>query len=73
MSLISVETMRAHRARWFVYADSKRIPYVKTMRGQWGYDVVCSCGWDSKTGGAIKRYVAEELWVHRFEAQSEGV
>ena len=67
----SPEVMKAHRATWFVYAGSERIPHTATMRGQWGYDVECSCGWSTTTGGAIKRYVADELWAHRFSAESE--
>ncbi len=55
-----------HKVRWFVYAGGERIPRESTMRGTWGYDAVCSCGWDSKTGGAVescvKRAVAEHKW-----------
>jgi hypothetical protein len=43
------------------------------MRGTWpgGYDVVCSCGWESRTGGAIRRAVEDELFDHRLGAQVE--
>lgn len=64
------ETMKAHRAKWFVYAGSEKTPHSATMRGQWGYDVECSCGWKTHTGGATKRYVAEELWDHRHAAET---
>jgi hypothetical protein len=72
-SLITPETMREHRARWFVYIGNReRIPVQSSMRGRWpgGFDVVCSCGeWESRTGGATRRSVADELWSHRFSAQ----
>lgn len=74
--LIAPETMRGHRARWFVYvgegATRAKIPHTATMRGQWGYDVTCSCGeFETRTGGATRKYIEDELWMHRYSAQSE--
>ena len=57
--------MTGHRATWWVYAGTERIRHTAAMRGSWGYDVTCSCGWDSKTGGALRRYVAGKLEDHR--------
>jgi len=62
-----MNTENTHRARWFVYADGVMIPRQSTMRGQWGYDVACSCGWRTWTGGGTKTHVENELWAHRFE------
>jgi len=76
--LITAETMRAHRARWFVYAGGygqplEKLPHTAQMRGHWtGWDVECSCGWTSATGGAIRARVAEALWDHRFDVQVEA-
>jgi hypothetical protein len=42
------------------------------MRGLWGYDVDCSCGWRTRTGGGTRRAVADELWFHRHEAEAEA-
>jgi predicted DNA-binding transcriptional regulator AlpA len=73
--MITAATKRAHRATWWVYPEpgntdrATRIRHQKTMRGRWGYDVTCSCGWDSKTGGGLRRYVAEKLEDHRYDAQ----
>ena len=75
LGLISDQTMREHRARWFVYAGPaggpfEKIPHDSRMRGSWwGYDVTCSCGWESHTGGAVRSYVADKLDEHRFDAQ----
>ena len=77
-SLITAETRRAHRARWFVYGGGYGEPLVKmprqaTMRGHWpGYDVECSCGWKSKTGGATRRSVEDMLWDHRYSEQAKA-
>jgi hypothetical protein len=72
-SALSRDTLKAHRARWFVYAGEprKKLPHTKTMRGHWpAWDVTCSCGWESRTGGATKTSVADDLREHRFESQS---
>ena len=38
------------------------------MRGAWGYDAECSCGYTTKTGGGVRRYVLELMEDHkRFE------
>ena len=57
-----------HRIRWWVYAGDKRIPHEASMRGQWGFDATCSCGWDSRTGGAIRARVREYVNEHKREA-----
>lgn len=67
--MITEKTMKAHRARWFVYAGGRKIPRTSTMRGRWDYDAECSCGWESRTGGALRRAVEEELLAHRLEMQ----
>jgi hypothetical protein len=64
--------MRAHRARWFVYAGTEKVPHQASMRGQWGWDVECSCGWQTRTGGGTRSYVMDELWAHRFSEQCQA-
>ena len=69
-TLIRPETMKAHRATWYVWAGGRKIRHQSTMRGAWGWDVVCSCGeFETRTGGATKKYVESELWDHRYSAQ----
>lgn len=52
--------------KWFViFSDGSR------MRNTQGfihnaYDVECSCGWKTNTGGAIKAYINSEIWDHKF-------
>jgi len=60
------------KIRWFVWTGAtgqplERIPHTETMRGWWpGWDVECSCGAGSHTGGAIKadveRWREDHLW-----------
>lgn len=76
-SRISPETMREHRATWWVYPEpgntdpATRIRHSAQMRGTWGYDVTCSCGWDSRIGGGLRRAAAEALEDHRADVQYE--
>jgi hypothetical protein len=67
------ETMRAHRARWYVWAGGEKLPHTSIMRGTWGWDVECSCGWATHTGGATRRSVEEDLWLHRWHAEYDEV
>jgi hypothetical protein len=60
-----------HRMRWFVWGwgpqGSYKIPHNARMRGTWGWDAACSCGWESRTGGATRRSVEDKVWMHKFE------
>lgn len=58
--------MATHRIKWFVYAGDERIPKTARMRGTWGCDVECSCGWKTSTGGATQHYIRVEVQVHKF-------
>lgn len=65
-------TETAHRISWFVYAGGERIPRTASMRGTWGYDATCTCGWDSQTGGATRSSVAYDVWFHKTFDHEEG-
>jgi len=57
---------KAHRITWWVYAAPReRIRRTAIMRGTWDYDVTCTCGWDSRTGGALERHVRDLVEDHR--------
>jgi hypothetical protein len=54
--------------KWFaIFSDGSK------MRNSQGFvhnawDVECSCGWATHTGGAIKASVLRDVWAHkRFE------
>ena len=79
--LLTPATKQAHRAQWSVYTGDRdaqglpeRIRWSSKMRGAWpGFDVACSCGtWESRTGGATRGSVEEELFDHRFGAQTDA-
>jgi hypothetical protein len=70
--MIRPETLAAHRATWFVWAGNQRIRHTRSMCGTWGHDVTCSCGWDSKTGGATRGSVEDALFDHRHDAQIDA-
>lgn len=71
-----------HRISWFVYtggsvADDRgvtrpeRVPHTSNMRGRWprGYDVECSCGWRTRTGGGVRSYIRREVAGHRLDVE----
>jgi len=73
-----------HSVRWYVYvghgsledrehpeAPDGFMPRTKGMSHQMGYDAICSCGWKSATGGAIKARVQEEIEGHKFNVRFE--
>lgn len=72
-SLISKDTVKAHRMTWWVLVDPVERTWMRrtsSMRGWWpGYDVECTCGWKSATGGAVKSYIDKIVWDHRFDAE----
>jgi hypothetical protein len=61
-----IPTASKVQIKWFVYAGRQKFPHKNTMRGDWGYDAECSCGWSSKTGGAIYSYVEAEVKSHKI-------
>lgn len=62
-------TTTPHRISWFVYVGRDRIRHTATMRGLWAYDATCSCGWDSRTGGAVRSYIQGEVDYHKFQVE----
>ena len=61
-----VSTTEKVTIKWFVYSMGHKLPRTASMRGSWdGYDVACSCGWESKTGGAIKSCVTDLMEKHK--------
>lgn len=65
-------TVQGHRITWWVYAGGNGAPLEKLrhtsrMRGGWpGWDASCECGWESRTGGAVRSYVEREVRFHKW-------
>lgn len=62
-------TDAAHRVRWFARdGGPDRIPRNRHMNGRdWGWDATCSCGWETRTGGAIQERIREAIAEHRWD------
>jgi hypothetical protein len=69
-------TTTTHKIRWFVLVDpaaDEWVPRTSSMRGFWpGYDAECSCGWKSRTGGAIRAEVKRMIDQHRWDAEFDA-
>jgi hypothetical protein len=59
---------QAHKVAWWVHTDEGKIRHTAEMRGAWGYDVTCSCGWNTNTGGATLTYMRREVSMHKLLA-----
>lgn len=53
--------------KWFVYSGNEKIAHNASHQGDWGYDVECSCGWKTRTGGATRSWIADEVWYHKTQ------
>lgn len=66
----------AHKIRWLVYSvpndRSTLMPRQASMRGLWTFEAVCSCGQETRTGGATERHIRELIWLHKFGAAVHG-
>jgi hypothetical protein len=52
--------------KWFaVLSDGSKMRNTKGfIHNAW--DVECSCGWKTSTGGAIKAYITNEVFNHKW-------
>jgi hypothetical protein len=62
-----VATDQKVQIKWFVYSGEQKIRREATMRGAWGYEATCSCGWETKTGGGTYRSVLDDVISHKFQ------
>jgi hypothetical protein len=65
-----VETPTVHRVSWFAVVDGEEYARQASMRGRWGYDVVCSCGWRTHTGDADRSQIEREIYLHKWLAEN---
>lgn len=74
------EAMAGHKITWWVFTGGEdengrpeKIRRTASMRGFWpGWDASCSCGWESRTGGAIKRSVQDSVDDHKWSVQCDA-
>jgi N6-adenosine-specific RNA methylase IME4 len=53
--------------KWFVWAGNEKVPFESSMRGTWGFDAKCSCGWESRTGGGTRTWLKELVRKHKLQ------
>lgn len=71
--------MAEHKIRWYaripvgsLEAPDGWLPRTAQMRGSWGWDVRCSCGLETRTGGGTRRHIQELIWLHKFAPPGVG-
>lgn len=65
------ETPATCRITWWVWAGGEKMRHTANMRGTWGYDASCSCGWESRTGGATRGSVQRDVDDHKYNVTGE--
>ena len=60
-----ITTEKVKISWWAIPQGGERMPRQASMRGTWGWDASCSCGWDSRTGGAVFREVRRAVNEHK--------
>ena len=63
MKLVATDTKVT--IKWFVYSMGEKFAHTSSMRGTWGWDAECSCGWKTTTGGAVKSSVQSDVELHK--------
>lgn len=57
-----------HRIRHYVYlAPGELVPREAGMRGAWPCEAKCSCGWETKTGGAVRSWIERQVADHKWD------
>jgi hypothetical protein len=69
---LEAQVKKTHKVRWFVYTGGSRnelIPWESTMRGSWpaGFEVKCSCGWETHSGGYVRSACRTAIQDHRSD------
>ena len=64
--LASLPSRDSIKIQWWVVQDGQRFRHERTMRGKWAFEASCACGWDSKTGGALRNSVKRDVENHKF-------
>lgn len=65
-----------HAITWFVYATDgvrvEKLRHTSKMAGGWyAWDAECECGWESRTGGAIKSSVERDVRSHKCDVSGD--
>ncbi len=59
-----------HRIRRLVYLDpGTLVPRESSMRGSWPSEAKCSCGWQTRSGGAVESFIDREVDDHKLDVR----
>lgn len=58
--------MGTAKITWWVWSGNTKLRHTSAMRGTWGWDASCSCGWESRTGGATRNSVKNDVYFHKL-------
>jgi hypothetical protein len=61
-----VATNEKVQIKWFVWTMGEKFPHTANMRGNWGWDAQCSCGWETRSGGATKTCIENDVQIHKM-------
>lgn len=62
-----------HKVRWFARFPGTDEDWTPRSAGmsmaasQFGWDVRCSCGWETHSGGGVPSYIRQLIWEHRWD------
>lgn len=69
MDTVRTTSRTEHRIRHYVHSGDTIVPRESTMRGEWPCEAKCSCGWETRTGGAVRSCIDRMVADHKFEAK----
>jgi hypothetical protein len=64
-----VPTTEKIQIKWFVYNGTEKSRYSGGVSFR-AWDATCSCGWETKTGGAIRASVLRDVDSHKIFAHN---
>ena len=59
-------TIEKIQIKWFVINGTEKSRYTGGI-GFRGWEASCSCGWETKTGGAIRASVLRDVHMHKIQ------
>jgi hypothetical protein len=69
----AVTATTTHRVRWYARHPGHPQDWTPRTRnmvgGGWAWDVECTCGWASRTGGALQGYLRTVVEDHKWEVE----
>lgn len=61
-----VPTTEKVTIKWIVWHGREKEYRSNEVKWGQGYDFECSCGYESRTGGAILSAIQKQIWQHKF-------